>query len=77
MAAVAMWTASSVMYVLRGGNQSSVVIGLSTSVETYEAVRGDLRHPLLPWEDADHPTGPSGVEADRVLFAQLPSAVRS
>jgi hypothetical protein len=66
------------VYALRGDDDSSVVLGLSTSVETPDAVRRAIfGTQLLPWEDPAHLTGPSRVDIDRVLFARLPAAVRS
>jgi hypothetical protein len=66
------------MYALRGDDHDSVVIGLSTSVETTDAVRRAIfSTELLPWENPAHLTGPSRVDDDRVLFAQLPAEVRS
>jgi hypothetical protein len=65
-------------YVLRGDDDGTVVLGLSTSVQTPDAVvRAVFGTELLPWEDPADLTGPSRVEDGRVLFAQLPSAVRS
>jgi hypothetical protein len=65
-------------YALRADDGSSVVVGLSTSAGTPDAVqRAIFSTTLLPWENPEHLTGPSRAESDRVLFAQLPAEVRS
>jgi hypothetical protein len=65
-------------YVLRADDGRSVVVGLSTSAGTAEAVeRAIFSTALLPWENPEHLRGPSRAESNRVLFAQLPAEVRS
>ena len=65
-------------YVLLADDGSSVVAGLSTSIDTPETVRGAIMATeLLPWEDPADLTAPDRVDVDRVLAARLPAEVRS
>lgn len=65
-------------YVLRGEDDSIVVLALSTSIETLDDVdRAILRTELLPGEDPALLSGPDRVELTWVVSAELPTGVRS
>lgn len=63
---------------LRSGDDRIVVVGLAIGTETYQQVeQAVMGTDLLPDEDPALLPGPDRVDQARVLFAELPTAVRS
>ena len=63
------------VYVLRGGDLSSVVVTLATSVETLDAAqRAVMATELMPGEDPALLPGPDRVEIHRITGRHLPAA---
>jgi len=66
------------VFALRSADDRIVVIGLATGTETYEQVQAAvLGSRPLPDEDPALLRGADRIDQARVLFAELPSAVRS
>jgi hypothetical protein len=65
-------------FALRSTDDRIVVVGLSTGRETFdEVLRAVMSTELLPDEDPALLPGADRVDQARVLFAELPTAVRS
>jgi hypothetical protein len=63
---------------MRSADDRIVVVGLSTGTETYEQVQAAVvGSELLPDEDPALLRGADRIDQARVLFAELPTAVRS
>jgi hypothetical protein len=63
------------IYVLRGGDLSSIVVTLATSIETLDAAQqAVMATELTPGEDPALLPGPDRVEIHRVIVHHLPAA---